>query len=80
MASIYFIGIVMGNAICALVSDRVGRRILLLWGSFITFIAFLLSSFVENFAELIILRLILGLVLGLTFPISIIIVAEIFPY
>lgn len=70
----------IGNAICALLSDRFGRRVLLLWGSFISFVAFLLCSFAENFVEMVVLRFILGAVLGLTLPISLIIVAEIIPY
>ena len=63
-----------------MLSDRFGRRILLLWGSFITFVAFLLCSFADNFAEMVILRFILGVVVGVTLPISLIIVAEIIPY
>jgi MFS family permease len=78
-ASIYFIGIVIGNAICAFLSDRLGRRILLLWGTFITFLALLLYSFAQNYAELLCFRLLLGIVLGVTLPISLITVAEIIP-
>lgn len=70
----------LGNGLCALLSDRFGRRILMIWGNFITFIAFVLCSFAQNFVEMVILRLILGLVFGLTLPISMVIVAEIMPF
>jgi putative MFS transporter len=80
LASIYFVGIVLGNAICGLLSDRFGRRILLLWGTFVTFVAFILCSFAQNFVEMLIFRVILGAVFGVTMPISMIIMAEIIPF
>ena len=79
LGSILFLGIFIGSVIAGFLSDRMGRRKLVLYTSICQFIFGIISAFVSAFSSFVVLRGILGIMIGGTIPIMITYVTEISP-
>lgn len=61
--TIYFVGVLLGSLVCGSLSDKFGRRQVLLFTMYSPCIVGLLLFFIEDFIAFVILRFILGFLL-----------------
>lgn len=79
LASIYFVGIVIGTIICAFLTDVIGRKATTQYTCLIAFGLMVWNSFVTTYGEVILVRLLFGIIFGITIPLGHIIISEIVP-
>lgn len=77
LGSSYFLGIVIGNIICALIADAIGRRRTIIISCLFQISIIFLTSHVQNANELAVLRLLYGIIFGITIPLSYVFSSEI---
>ena len=72
-------GVVIGTASAGFLTDRFGRKRILLWGVFIFTFFTLIGSLYENLAWIVTMRFIGGLGAGAVFPLPYLMLSEIAP-
>lgn len=77
LSSIYFVGGVIGNFLCALIADIIGRRRCFIIFNAISVILVIWVSFAGSYEQMLALRLLFGIVFGLTPPLGSVYVSEI---
>jgi MFS family permease len=74
-----FIGGILGPPVGGIMSDRLGRRPAVLWGSVLALIGVLLQSAAQNVAMFVVARIILGFGTGISAVAGGVYLAETFP-
>lgn len=72
-------GVVIGTICLGYLSDRFGRKKVLLWGTFVFTFFTLIGSLVENLAWIISMRFLSGLGAGVVFPLPYLMISELAP-
>lgn len=77
MGSSFLFGVVLGNLLCAFLTDRIGRKVTFtIFTGLSSFLVFY-TSYCKSYEEMIILRLCFGLVFGTTCPLGFIFISEV---
>lgn len=77
LGSSFLTGIVLGNFLCAFLSDKIGRKLTFIIFTGITVILIFYTSFSKTYNEILVLRLFYGLVFGTTNPLGYVYITEI---
>ena len=70
MASIFYVGILIGSILCGLLADQYGRKELIKYGSILQVIVSLSFYFADSVVILLIIRFFYGFSFGFTVAIS----------
>ncbi|CAD8202470.1 unnamed protein product [Paramecium octaurelia] len=81
LATVFNLGQFVGAWICGQFSDYTGRKTMLIWSCLLQVLknSMLLTAFVQDLPQLLILRFFFGLLFGIALPISSILMAEVTP-
>lgn len=77
MGSSFLGGVVIGNCICAFITDTIGRKTSFSIFSGLSVCLVYLTSFATSFNQIIILRLLFGVVFGTTSPLGYVFITEV---
>lgn len=77
IGSAFFFGIVLGNLLCAKISDLLGRNLTFRIFCGLSVLTILISSLVQSFRQVVLARFIFGIVFGMTSPICYVMISEV---
>lgn len=79
LSSIFYFGMLIGALLTGRLSDKIGRKITILYSSMIQFLVGFSFCFINNLFLLLLLRFLYGFCYGFSLPLTISIVSEILP-
>jgi MFS family permease len=79
MGSVFYLGLFFGAIFAGFLSDTIGRRKTMIICTFVEVIVVMLTAFVNEFWQMMVVRSFYGFIFGSTIPLSLLFISEVTP-